>query len=128
MVQQVTEGISITVETFYQPEQSNPLQADYLFAYRITIENYSSFPVKLHRRKWHIIDSNTNHRTVEGEGVVGAQPILAPGESYQYVSAASLRSDLGKMYGSYQMENMFNKKMFYVTIPEFQLIAPFKLN
>jgi ApaG protein len=128
MIQQVTEGVSITVETFFQPEQSNPVNSDYLFAYRITIENISSVPVKLLRRHWHIIDSNGNHRQVEGEGVVGAQPILESGEAYQYVSAASLRSDMGKMYGDYQMENLYNKKLFSVAIPEFELIAPFKMN
>ncbi|MFT4062719.1 MAG: Co2+/Mg2+ efflux protein ApaG [Edaphocola sp.] len=128
MIQQVTEGVSITVETFFQPEQSNPLNSDYLFAYRITIENFSAVPVKLLRRYWHILDSNGNHRQIEGEGVVGNQPIMQPGESYQYVSAASLRSDMGKMYGSYQMENMYNKKIFKVAIPEFELIAPFKMN
>jgi ApaG protein len=128
MIQQVTEGVSVTVETFYQPEQSNPQNSDYLFAYRITIENFSSFPIKLLRRHWHILDSNGNHRQVEGEGVVGAQPILEPGASYQYVSAASLRSDMGKMYGTYKMENLYNKKFFQVTIPEFELIAPFKMN
>ena len=128
MIQQVTEGVSITVETFYQPEQSNPLNSDYLFAYRITIESFSSVPVKSLRRHWHIIDSNGQHRQVEGEGVVGAQPILESGEAYQYVSAASLRSDMGKMYGDYQMENLYNKKLFSVTIPEFELVAPFKMN
>ncbi len=128
MVKQVTEGICITVETFYQPEQSNPYNADYLFAYRITIENFSAVPVKLLRRHWYIQDSNGHQRQVEGEGVVGMQPILEPGESYQYVSAASLRSDMGKMYGNYKMENLYNKKLFSVAIPEFELIAPFKMN
>lgn len=128
MVHQVTEGVSITVETFYQPSQSNPIASEYLFAYRITIENLSTMPVKLLRRHWNIIDSNGSVREVEGEGVVGQQPIIQPGDSYQYVSAANLRSDMGKMYGSYQMENMYNKKLLKVSIPEFQLIAPFKLN
>jgi ApaG protein len=128
MVQQVTEGVSITAESFYQPAQSNPLNAEYLFAYRITIENLSTMPVKLLRRHWHIFDSNGSYREVEGEGVVGEQPVIGPGESYQYVSSANLRSDIGKMYGSYQMENLYNKKKFQVAIPEFQMIAPFKLN
>lgn len=128
MVQQVTEGVSITVETFYQPAQSNPLSSEYLFAYRITIENLSTMPIKLLRRHWHIIESNGSAREVEGEGVVGEQPLIQPGDSYQYVSAANLRSDIGKMHGSYQMENLYNKRLFHVTIPEFQLIAPFKLN
>jgi ApaG protein len=128
MVQQVTEGVSITVETFYQEAQSNPLSSEYLFAYRITIENLSTMPVRLLRRHWFIADSNGSLREVEGEGVVGQQPIIDPGASYQYVSAANLRSDMGKMYGTYQMENMYNRRLISVAIPEFQLIAPFKLN
>jgi len=128
MIQKVTEGVSITVETFYQPEQSNPLNADYLFAYRITIENLSPIPVKLLSRHWHILDSNGQHREVDGEGVVGVQPIITPGEAYQYMSAANLHSDMGKMYGYYQMENLYNKKLFTVAIPEFELVTPFKLN
>ncbi len=128
MVQQVTEGVSITVETFYQPAQSNPMSSEYLFAYRITIENLGTMPVKLLRRHWHIIDSNGSVREVEGDGVVGQQPIIEPGESYQYVSAANLRTEIGKMYGTYRMENLFNKRMMTVTIPEFHLIAPFKMN
>lgn len=128
MVQQVTEGVSVTVESFYQPAQSNPLSSEFLFAYRITIENLSTMPVKLLRRHWYIQDSNGSLREVEGEGVVGQQPIIEPGDSYQYVSAANLRTEIGKMYGTYQMENLYNKKMMTVTIPEFQLIAPFKMN
>jgi ApaG protein len=128
MVQKVTEGVSITVETFYQPAQSNPLSSEYLFAYRITIENLGDVPVKLLRRHWQIVDSNGSCREVEGEGVVGQQPIIEPGNNYQYVSAANLRSDMGKMSGTYEMENMYNKKLITVTIPEFQLIAPFKMN
>lgn len=128
MVQQVTEGVSITVETFYQAAQSNPLNSEYLFAYRITIENLSSMPVKLLSRHWYIFDSSGSHREVEGEGVVGQQPIIEPSGSYQYVSACNLRTDMGKMYGTYTMENLYNKKLFKVHIPEFQLIAPFKDN
>jgi ApaG protein len=127
-IQQVTEGVSITVETFYQPDQSNPISSEYLFAYRITIENLSTMPVKLLRRHWHIVDSNGTYREVEGEGVVGQQPVIEPGGSYQYVSACNLRTDMGKMYGSYQMENLYNKKLIAVQIPEFQMIAPFKMN
>ncbi|MCB9064162.1 MAG: Co2+/Mg2+ efflux protein ApaG [Chitinophagales bacterium] len=130
MVQQVTEGVSITVETFYQPEQSNPLNSEFLHAYRITIENLSSNPVQLLSRHWYISDTffGTDVREVEGEGVVGEQPIIQPGESYQYISAANLRSDIGKMYGTYEMENLFNKSKFTVSIPEFPLVAPFKMN
>lgn len=128
MVKQITEGVSISVETFYQPNQSNPLNSEYLFAYRITIENLSAIPVKLLRRHWHIVDSNGLFREVEGEGVVGQQPIIQSGDNYQYVSACNLRTEIGKMYGTYLMENLYNKKHFTVAIPEFKLLAPFKMN
>lgn len=128
MVQKVTNDVNIVVETFYQPAQSRPLQSEYLFAYRITIENLGAVPVKLLRRHWHILDSNGDTREVEGEGVVGQQPTIQPGENYQYISSCNLSSDMGKMYGTYLMEDLFTKKKMNVTIPEFHLIAPFKNN
>jgi len=128
MVQKVTEGVNIMVETFYQPAHSNPLNSEYLFAYRITIENRTANTLKLLSRHWHIIDSNGTHREVEGEGVVGEQPVIASGDSYQYSSAANLNSDIGKMYGTYVVENLSNKRKMKVAIPEFQLVAPAKLN
>ncbi|MFM2362105.1 MAG: Co2+/Mg2+ efflux protein ApaG [Sphingobacteriales bacterium] len=124
----VSEGIAISVETFYQPDYSNPVQGEFMFAYRIHIENLNNFPVKLHRRHWYIFDSNGSHREVEGEGVVGVQPVLKPGENYQYVSGCNLRTEMGKMYGTYQMENLNNKKSFQVTIPAFEMVVPFKNN
>ena len=127
MVQLVTEGVNVMVETFYQPAQSNPLNSEYLFAYRITIENRTIYPVKLLSRHWHNLDSNGTHREVEGEGVIGEQPVIATGESFQYTSGANLHSEIGKMYGTYLMENIFNKKKITVTIPEFKLVAPAKL-
>ena len=128
MVQQITEGVSITVETFYQAQQSNPLQSEYLFAYRITIENLSTMPVKLLRRHWHIADSNGSYREVEGEGVVGQQPVIEPGGHYQYISACNLRTEIGKMWGVYSMENLYNKRLMEVEIPEFKMVATAKLN
>ena len=128
VVQQVTNGVSVSVETFYQAAQSNPVNSEHLFAFRITIENLSAVPVQLLSRHWYIVDSNGSNREVEGEGVVGEQPIIEPGESYQYVSAANLRSEIGKMYGTYNMVSMYDKKSFTVNIPEFQLVAPFKMN
>jgi len=128
MVQQISEGVSVTVETFYQEAQSNPLRCDYLFAYRITIENLSSFLLQLLSRHWMILDSSGTLIEVEGEGVVGQQPILEPGASYQYVSSVNINSDIGKMSGEYTMMNLTEEKTFQVIIPEFQLIVPFKLN
>ena len=128
MISKISEGITISVETYYQPEYSNPVNGEYMFAYRVTIENNNLFAVKLLRRHWHIYDSNGSLREVEGEGVVGVQPQINSGESYQYVSGCNLRSEIGKMYGTYQMENINNKKNFDVSIPSFEMCAPFKLN
>lgn len=128
MVSQITEGVSIDVETYYLYDQSNPLNNEYFFAYKITISNLAKNTVQLHSRHWDIIDSNGIHRIVDGEGVVGQQPVLEPGQMYQYTSGCNLRTDLGKMFGYYDFENLHNKKMFRVTIPEFQLLVPAKLN
>ena len=128
MTSKISEGVEVSVETFYQPDYSNPLQSEFMFAYRITIENHNPFSVKLHRRYWKIFDSNGTYREVEGEGVVGVQPTLTPGEKYEYVSGCNLRTEMGKMHGNYQMENLNNKTMFEVNIPAFEMIVPFKGN
>lgn len=128
MIHQVTEDVSISVEVFYQSAQSNPLTNEYLFAYRITIENNGGFPLRLLRRHWHIYDSNGSYREVEGDGVVGQKPILQPGGSFQYTSACQLRSEMGKMLGEYTLENLFDKRLLVAYIPEFEMIAPQKLN
>jgi len=124
----ISEGVEVSVETFYQQDYSNPMQSEYMFAYRIAIENHNSFPVKLHRRHWYIFDSTGSTREVEGEGVVGVQPVLSPGEKYQYVSGCNLRTEMGRMHGTYQMENLNNKKIFEVNIPAFEMFVPFKNN
>lgn len=124
----ITEGVKISVEQFYQPDYSNPQLREFMFAYRVTIENNNSFSVQLLRRHWFIKDSNAENREVEGEGVIGAQPIIAPNEKYQYISGCNLKSELGKMYGTYLMENIDTKTRFEVKIPVFQMEAPFKRN
>ena len=128
MNSKISEGVQVSVETFYQKDYSNPLQNEYMFAYRITIENHNAFPIKLLRRYWEILDSNGEHREVEGEGVVGVQPLIMPGKHYQYVSGCHLKSELGKMQGHYTMENVSTKNLIKVNIPAFKLIAPVKLN
>ena len=128
MTSMISEGMKVSVETFYQPDYSNPQQSEFMFAYRITLENHNSFPVKLHRRHWFIFDSNATHREVEGEGVVGVQPTLQPGENYQYVSGCNLHSEMGRMNGTYEMENLHTKKIFSVNIPAFEMVAPMKNN
>ena len=99
-----------------------------MFAYKITIENSNDFPVKLLRRHWHIYDSDGSMREVEGEGVVGIQPVIEPAASYQYISGCNLRSEMGKMHGTYLLENVNNKKTFDVFIPAFEMHVPFKMN
>jgi ApaG protein len=128
MVSKISQGIKISVETYYQPDYSNPVNSEFMFAYKITIENNNSFTVKLLTRHWHIYDSNGSIREVEGEGVVGVQPQINPGELYQYISGCNLRTEMGKMQGTYLMENMTNKKTFTVIIPSFKMTTPFKLN
>lgn len=128
MVSKISEGVKISVETFYQPDYSNPQSSEYMFAYRITIENNNTFALKLLRRHWFIFDSDSTHREVEGEGVIGIQPEINSGEKYQYISGCNLRTELGKMHGTYFMENLNNKKNFYVNIPAFEMTVPFKLN
>jgi|SRR4026207_1262386 ApaG protein len=128
MVSKISEGVTISVETFYQPDYSNPETNEYMFAYRITIENNNTFPVQLLRRHWYIFDSDCNHREVEGEGVIGVQPQIASGEKYQYVSGCNLRTEIGRMHGTYFMENLHSKKTFLVNIPAFEMIVPFKMN
>lgn len=127
MISKISEGVEISVETFYQSDYSNPLNSEFMFAYRITIENHNPFTIKLMHRHWHILDSNGEHREVEGEGVVGIQPELAPNDQYQYVSGCNLRTEIGRMYGTYQMKSN-NGKTFDVKIPHFDMVVPQKLN
>ncbi len=124
----ITKGIRISVETFYQHEYSRPVEYKYIFAYRITIDNLSQHTIQLLRRKWYIFDSNGSVKEVEGDGVVGQQPILKPGESHQYISWCQLATDTGKMQGTYTMEKKDDGELFQVEIPAFRLIAPFKGN
>jgi len=128
MVSKISEGVEISVEAFYQQDYSNPLQSEYMFAYRITIENHNPFSVQLQSRHWYIFDSDGSHREVEGEGVVGMQPVIAANEDYQYVSGCNLHTEMGRMYGTYTMENLHTKQTFEVNIPSFDMIVPFKYN
>ena len=123
-----TAGVKVSVLTEYQAEYSSPYQFHYVFSYRIRIENHSDATVQLQRRKWLIFDSNATVKEIEGEGVVGLTPVLEPGEVHEYTSGCSLKSSIGKMTGSYVMERLIDGKKFRVLIPEFNLVAPFRLN
>lgn len=128
MISKLTEGITVSVESYYQPEFSNPLQEEFMFAYQITIQNHNNFPVQLLSRHWYIFDSNGSMREVEGEGVVGVQPTIPPGLSYQYSSGCNLKSEMGRMHGSYLIKNLLTNRSFRVAIPAFEMEVPFKLN
>jgi len=128
MVTAITQDVKISVETIYQDEHSNPANEHYMFAYRIEIENLSDYSIQLMRRRWIIFDSNGSVREVEGEGVVGIQPVIEPGKNYAYVSGCNLKTDIGSMKGNYTMTRLVDDTPFIVDIPEFQLIVPYKLN
>jgi ApaG protein len=122
----ISKGVEISVEVFYQPEYSQPVNHEFMFAYRITILNHNQFTVQLLRRQWYIFDSSGEHREVEGEGVVGQQPVITSGESFQYVSGCNLKTEMGKMWGHYEMLDTNSQQSFNVDIPAFQMIAPMK--
>ena len=128
MVTAITEGVKISVETVYQDEYSNPANDHYVFAYRINIENLTDYSIHLKRRQWFIFDSSGVQREVEGEGVIGLQPVIEPGESHSYVSGCNLTTDMGTMNGSYLMSRLFDDTEFTVDIPKFSLIASYRLN
>ncbi|WP_306551990.1 Co2+/Mg2+ efflux protein ApaG [Daejeonella sp.] len=128
MVTKITDGVKVSVDTIYQPEYSNPVNEHFMFAYRVKIENMGEYSVQLMNRHWTIFDSNGTKREVEGEGVVGQQPIIEPGNNHEYVSGCNLKTDIGSMKGSYEMKRIVDGQTFRVNIPEFYLITPFKLN
>lgn len=128
MVIAVTSGIQVGVEVTYQSEFSSPHQHHFVFTYKVTIANKSNQTVQLLGRRWEISDAAEVKKIVEGDGVVGQQPILEPGESHSYVSGCNLKSGLGKMSGVYFMEKLFDGNKFEVVIPEFQMIASYFQN
>lgn len=128
MVSKISEGVKIMVSTFYQPAYSNPAGGEYMFGYKITMHNFNIYPIQLISRHWHIFDSNATERTVQGEGVIGTQPILKPNEDFEYISGCNLQTEIGKMYGTYLFKNLHNNKLFSVIIPQFDMVAPAKLN
>jgi ApaG protein len=125
---EITLGVKISVETQYQPDYSNPQENEFSFAYRIAIINNNDSSIQLLSRKWRIFDSNFNCRYVEGDGVVGQQPVIKPGEQHSYMSGCNLNTEMGKMSGIYVMKNLNTNEVFEVKIPDFELIAPCKNN
>ena len=123
MYTETTRAIRISVEPFYLAEQSEPDQERWVFGYRVRIENSGGETVQLLTRHWRITDGCGRVVEVRGEGVVGEQPRLEPGESFQYTSGTPLPTPTGIMAGSYQMVTDDGER-FDVTIPAFSLDAP----
>lgn len=128
MVQQVTKGIKISVETTYEGSFYRNYKIQYAFGYKVTIENQSKDSVQLQSRHWEILDALNNAEIVDGEGVIGKKPVLDPGESHTYTSGCLLTSPFGAMQGFYTMVNFTTTKKFNVDIPTFKLSAPFAIN
>jgi len=116
-----TRGIQVVAEPQYLADQSRPEQSLYVFAYTITISNRGTEPVQLLSRHWLITDGTGSAREVKGEGVVGQQPIIQPGEGYQYSSFSPIATPTGNMRGSYMMKVLETGEMFNVRVPLFFL-------
>ena len=128
MVQQVTKGIKISVETTFEGTFYKNYKVHFAYGYKVTIENQSKDTVQLNSRHWKILDALNNEEIVEGEGVIGKKPVIKPGESHTYNSGCLLASPFGAMQGHYHMVNLADTKNFRVVIPSFKLSAPFALN
>lgn len=128
MVTEITKGVKVSVSSRYQPEYSSPSQYHYVFTYKVHIENQSEYTVQLMSRRWFIYDSNGTIKEVEGEGVVGQQPLLETNEKHEYISGCNLKTGVGKMVGEYTFERLVDGKIFQVKIPEFTMVVPFKMN
>lgn len=128
MIQQVTRGIKISVETDYEGSFLKDNIPHYAFTYRIEIENQGKSSVQLLTRHWKIIESLNKTNYVNGSGVVGKKPVINPGEIHKYKSGCLLTSAMGAMKGAYIMIDFTSTKKFNVEIPPFKLSAPFVLN
>jgi ApaG protein len=122
-----TNGVLVTVQARYVPARSLPLARRYVFVYTVRIRNEGQRAVQLRTRHWIIVDSTGAKEEVQGEGVVGEQPVIQPGSTYEYVSAALLKTPRGTMRGSYRMTT-WSGKSFDAVIAPFLLAMPFSTN
>jgi ApaG protein len=120
----VTKHIRVRVETEYAPSRSNPNQNHWFFLYTVRLTNEGRKTVQLISRHWIITDAMGQVEEVRGPGVVGKQPVLAPGESFEYTSGCDLRTPFGSMRGTYQMVDD-KKENFEIEIPMFTLTEPY---
>ena len=118
-----TRGITVRVAVSYLPEQSDPARGRWFWSYHIRIENEGKQAAQLLMRRWTITDGRGGRHEAHGEGVVGEQPLIAPGGSFDYVSGCPLQTPTGAMEGSYTMVDEAGRD-FDVAIPRFALLAP----
>lgn len=123
MYSRTTRDITISVDPVYLEDQSSPGDNHYVWAYRVRIENHGDHAVQLLRRHWKITDAMGRIQEVQGAGVVGEQPVLKPGDTYEYTSGTPLPTPSGIMVGSYQMESDAGER-FDVDVPAFSLDSP----
>jgi ApaG protein len=128
MVTQITSGIKISVETSFEGTFFKNYKVHFAFGYEVTIENLSQLAVQLDSRFWEIHDALNHLEVVEGEGVIGQQPIIYPGSHHTYSSGCLLVSPFGAMQGHYNMIGLDAGNQFKVQIPKFDLAAPFATN
>jgi ApaG protein len=121
----ITRGIRVAVKPAYLADQSEPDEGKYLWSYTIVIENRGEETVQLVSRYWYITDAMGRVQEVRGPGVVGAQPVLAPGQSFEYTSGCPLTTASGTMAGSYQMKKLAGEQ-FEAEIPAFLLESPYE--
>lgn len=127
MYNETTQSISVTVEPIYLEDQSSPTDNHFVWAYQVKIENRSHKTVQLLNRYWRITDSHGRVQEVRGAGVVGEQPTLKPGESFEYTSGTPLPTPSGIMVGCYEMETESGVR-FDVAVPAFSLDSPHEWN
>ncbi len=123
----ITSGIKVQVVSKYIPEHTNPDIPRYFFAYWVTITNESETAIKLMDRHWEITDAIGKLKVVDGEGVIGKQPIIKPGESFSYNSFCPIETEFGMMTGHFQVKRE-DGHFIKIEIPQFQLISPFSIN
>ena len=124
----ITSGVKISVTTQFRQDFSSLSDRVFFFNYRVDIHNANEFNVQLISREWYIFDSLNDAQIVNGDGVIGEQPILIPDDNYTYTSGCELRSELGIMKGFYTFKNLSTDELFQVIVPTFKLEFPGKLN
>ncbi len=123
MYSETTRAIKVSVRPFYLEQHSSPDNNQYVWAYHVRIENVGAETVQLRNRHWRITDSLGRLQEVRGPGVVGEEPVLAPGESFEYTSSCPLQTPSGFMVGDYEMETRSGER-FLARVPAFSLDIP----